>query len=102
LPEEGPQPKGGSGRKIGKGYDSETNVRKSPEGKVPFTSFYQGKSGDFDARSTALAAKGKLVKGKAQSAPQPKDKYDIDEDRLKEAKNAKQQAAIAIAKKKAK
>lgn len=142
----GPQPKGGSGRKTGKGYDSETNVRKPPEGKVPFTSFHQGKAGDFDARSTALAAKGKLVKGKAQSAAQPKDKHGVDEGashqakttmkhvkdptpgekkaakdikpgiagykdrvdmlksaekdgRLKEAKSAKQQAAIAIAKK---
>lgn len=115
----GPQPKGGSGRKKGKGYDSETNVRKPPEGKVPFTSFHQGKQGDQAARLHATSAKGKLVKGKAQSAPQPKD-LDEAKDKcnhtakgkscpvhgmkecsgMSEAANAKQQAAIAIAKKK--
>jgi hypothetical protein len=74
--DEGPEPKGGGGRKKGKGYDSETNVRKPPEGKVPFTSFHQGKQGDQAARLRATQVKGKLVKGQAQSAKQPKNSID--------------------------
>ena len=60
----------------GKGYDNPENERKAPEGKVPFTSFQQGKQGDLAARLHATSAKGKLVKGKAQSAPQ-KESYEL-------------------------
>ena len=60
----------------GKGYDNPENERKAPEGKVPFTSFQQGKQGDQAARLHATSAKGKLVKGKAQSAPQ-KESYEL-------------------------
>ena len=54
----------------GKGYDDPEHERKPPEGKVPFTSFHQGKQGDQAARLHATQVKGKLVKGKAQSAKQ--------------------------------
>lgn len=58
----------------GKGYDNPENERKSPEGKVPMTSLMPGHS-DKAARFAAVQAKGKLVKGKAQSAPQ-KEEFD--------------------------
>lgn len=64
----------------GKGYDNPENERKAPEGKVPFTSFQQGKQGDQAARLHATSAKGKFVKGKAQSAPQKepqKESYEL-------------------------
>ena len=64
----------------GKGYDNPENERKAPEGKVPFTSFQQGKQGDLAARLHATSAKGKFVKGKAQSAPQKepqKESYEL-------------------------
>ena len=54
----------------GKGYDNPEHDAKPPEGKVPFTSFHQGKQGDQAARLHATQVKGKLVKGKAQSAKQ--------------------------------
>ncbi len=53
----------------GKGYDNPENDRKGPEGKVPMTSLMPGHS-DKAARLAAVQAKGRLVKGKAQSAPQ--------------------------------
>jgi len=63
--------KADEGRRIsGKGYDNPEHDSKPPEGKVPFTSFHQGKQGDQAARLHATSAKGKLVKGKAQSAKQ--------------------------------
>jgi hypothetical protein len=62
----------------GKGYDNPDNNSKPPEGKVPFTSFHQGKQGDQAARLHATQVKGKLVKGQAQSAPQPKNPIDKD------------------------
>ena len=58
----------------GKGYDNPENERKGPEGKVPMTSLMPGHS-DKAARFAAVQAKGKLVKGKAQSAPQ-KEEFD--------------------------
>ena len=58
----------------GKGYDNPENERKAPEGKVPMTSLMPGHS-DKAARFAAVQAKGKLVKGKAQSAPQ-KEEFD--------------------------
>jgi hypothetical protein len=64
----------------GKGYDNPENERKAPEGKVPFTSFQQGKQGDLAARLHATSAKGKFVKGKAQSATQKepqKESYEL-------------------------
>lgn len=63
--------KADEGRRIsGKGYDNPEHDSKPPEGKVPFTSFHQGKQGDQAARLHATQVKGKLVKGKAQSAKQ--------------------------------
>ena len=56
----------------GKGYDKPENERKGPEGKVPMTSLMPGHN-DKAARLAAVQAKGKLVKGKAQSAPQKED-----------------------------
>jgi len=56
----------------GKGYDKPENERKGPEGKVPMTSLLPGHN-DKAARLAAVQAKGKLVKGKAQSAPQKED-----------------------------
>ena len=56
----------------GKGYDNPDNARKAPEGKVPMTSLHPGHN-DKAARLAAVQAKGKLVKGKAQSAPQKED-----------------------------
>lgn len=56
----------------GKGYDNPENMRKAPEGDTKITSMMPG----FDeraARFLARQAKGKLVKGKAQSAPQKED-----------------------------
>ena len=53
----------------GKGYDNPENERKGPEGKIPMTSLMPGHS-DKAARFAAVQAKGTLVKGKAQSAPQ--------------------------------
>lgn len=53
----------------GKGYDNPENERKAPEGKVPTTSLMPGHD-DRAARFAAVQAKGRLVKGKAQSAPQ--------------------------------
>jgi len=63
--------KADEGRRVsGKGYDNPEHDSKPPEGKVPFTSFHQGKQGDQAARLHATQVKGKLVKGKAQSAKQ--------------------------------
>ena len=59
----------------GKGYDNPDNERKAPEGKVPMTSLMPGHN-DKAARLAAVQAKGKLVKGKAQSAPQ-KESYEL-------------------------
>ena len=59
----------------GKGYDNPDNERKAPEGKVPMTSLHPGHN-DKAARLAAVQAKGKLVKGKAQSAPQ-KESYEL-------------------------
>jgi len=56
----------------GKGYDKPENERKGPEGKVPMTSLLPGHN-DKAARLAAVQAKGKLVKGKAQSASQKED-----------------------------
>jgi hypothetical protein len=53
----------------GHGYDKPENERKAPEGKVPMTSLMPGHS-EKAARLMAVQAKGRLVKGKAQSAPQ--------------------------------
>jgi hypothetical protein len=53
----------------GKGYDNPENDRKAPEGKVPMTSLMPGHN-DKAARFAAVQAKGRLVKGKAQSASQ--------------------------------
>ena len=61
----------------GKGYDNPDNERKGPEGKVPMTSLLPGHS-DKAARLAAVQAKGKLVKGKAQSASQ-KEEVELDE-----------------------
>ena len=64
----------------GKGYDNPDNERKAPEGKVPMTSLMPGHS-DKAARLAAVQAKGKLVKGKAQSAPQKED-YELTQEDL--------------------
>lgn len=53
----------------GKGYDKPENERKAPEGKLSMTSLMPGYS-DKAARFAAVQAKGKLVKGSAQSAKQ--------------------------------
>lgn len=64
----------------GKGYDNPENERKGPEGKVPMTSLMPGHN-DKAARLAAVQAKGKLVKGKAQSAPQKED-YELTQEDL--------------------
>ncbi len=64
----------------GKGYDNPENERKGPEGKVPMTSLHPGHN-DKAARLAAVQAKGKLVKGKAQSAPQKED-YELTQEDL--------------------
>lgn len=56
-------------RVTGKGYDKPENERKAPEGKVAMTSLMPGHS-DKAARLVAVQAKGRLVKGSAQSAKQ--------------------------------
>jgi Ca2+-binding EF-hand superfamily protein len=61
----------------GKGYDNPENERKGPEGKVPMTSLMPGHN-EKAARLAAVQAKGRLVKGKAQSASQ-KEEVEIDE-----------------------
>jgi len=61
----------------GKGYDNPENERKAPEGKVPTTSLMPGHN-DKAARFAAIQAKGRLIKGKAQSAPQ-KEEVEVDE-----------------------
>jgi hypothetical protein len=61
----------------GKGYDNPKNERKGPEGKVPMTSLMPGHN-EKAARLAAVQAKGRLVKGKAQSASQ-KEEVEIDE-----------------------
>ena len=61
----------------GKGYDNPDNERKGPEGKVPMTSLLPGHS-DKAARLAAVQAKGRLVKGKAQSASQ-KEEVELEE-----------------------
>jgi hypothetical protein len=53
----------------GKGYDNPENERKAPEGHVSMTSLMPGHD-ERAAKFLARQAKGKLVKGKAQSAPQ--------------------------------
>lgn len=61
----------------GKGYDNPENDRKAPSGKVPMTSLLPGHN-DKAARLAAVQAKGRLVKGKAQSAPQ-KEEVELEE-----------------------
>lgn len=56
-------------RVTGKGYDKPENERKAPEATVKMTSLMPGHS-DSAARLAAVQAKGRLVKGKAQSAKQ--------------------------------
>jgi hypothetical protein len=53
----------------GKGYDNPENERKAPEGHVSMTSLMPGHD-ERAAKFLARQAKGKLVKGKAQSATQ--------------------------------
>lgn len=53
----------------GKGYDNPENERKAPEGHVSMTSLMPGHD-ERAAKFLARQAKGKLVKGKAQSAVQ--------------------------------
>ena len=53
----------------GKGYDNPENERKAPEGHVSMTSLMPGHD-ERAAKFLARQAKGTLVKGKAQSAPQ--------------------------------
>ena len=71
----------------GKGYDNPEHDAKPPEGKVPFTSFHQGKQGDQAARLHATQVKGKLVKGKAQSAKQ--DEPGVKEEKFDPLKHVK-------------
>lgn len=71
----------------GKGYDNPEHDSKPPEGKVPFTSFHQGKQGDQAARLHATQVKGKLVKGKAQSAKQ--DEPGVKEEKFDPLKHVK-------------
>lgn len=61
----------------GKGYDKPENERKAPEGNVPMTSMMPGHD-ERAAKFLARQAKGKLVKGKAQSAPQ-KEEVELEE-----------------------
>ena len=70
----------------GRGYDNPENERKGPEGKVPMTSLMPGHN-DKAARLAAVQAKGKLVKGKAQSAPQ-KEEFSLSEGMLSKFKKA--------------
>jgi len=80
--------KADEGRRIsGKGYDNPEHDSKPPEGKVPFTSFHQGKQGDQAARLHATQVKGKLVKGKAQSAKQ--DEPGVKEEKFDPLKHVK-------------
>jgi len=74
-------------RVTGKGYDNPEHDAKPPEGKVPFTSFHQGKQGDQAARLHATQVKGKLVKGKAQSAKQ--DEPGVKEEKFDPLKHVK-------------
>ena len=60
----------------GKGYDKPENERKGPEGNVAMTSLMPGHD-ERAAKFLARQAKGKLVKGKAQSAKQM-EKEEID------------------------
>lgn len=53
----------------GKGYDNPENERKAPTNSLTMTSLMPGHS-DKAARFAAVQAKGKLVKGSAQSAKQ--------------------------------
>lgn len=62
----------------GKGYDNPENERKAPEGHVSMTSLMPGHD-ERAAKFLARQAKGKLVKGKAQSAPQKEEVEQIDE-----------------------
>lgn len=63
-------------RVTGKGYDKPENERKAPEGNVAMTSLMPGHD-ERAAKFLARQAKGKLVKGKAQSAKQM-EKEEID------------------------
>jgi hypothetical protein len=56
----------------GKGYDNPENMRKAPEGDSKMSSMMPGYD-ERAARFLARQAKGTLVKGKAQSAPQKED-----------------------------
>lgn len=56
----------------GKGYDNPENMRKAPEGDTKMSSMMPGYD-ERAARFLARQAKGKLVKGKAQSATQKED-----------------------------
>lgn len=62
----------------GRGYDNPENERKAPEGNAPVTSLMPGHD-ERAAKFLARQAKGKLVKGKAQSAPQKEEVEQVDE-----------------------
>jgi hypothetical protein len=67
-----------SGKRVkGKGYDNPENERKGVEGNVPVTSLMPGHD-ERAAKFLARQAKGKLVKGKAQSATQ-KEEIELEE-----------------------
>lgn len=76
----------------GKGYDNPDNERKGPEGKVPMTSLMPGHS-DKAARLAAVQAKGKLVKGKAQSASQ-KEEVELEESDLPSSKDTRKTVMV--------
>jgi len=56
----------------GKGYDNPENVRKAPEGDTKMSSMMPGYD-ERAARFLARQATGRVIKGKAQSAPQKED-----------------------------
>jgi hypothetical protein len=70
-----------SGKRVkGKGYGDEGNERKAPEGHASMTSLMPGHD-ERAAKFLARQAKGKLIKGKAQSATQ-KEEVELDESDL--------------------
>ena len=88
----------------GKGYDNPENERKAPEGKLSMTSLMPGHS-DKAARFAAVQAKGKLVKGSAQSAKQvekgmkKEEVEQIDERTLSEPETAEKERLVKSMKK---
>lgn len=88
----------------GKGYDNPENERKAPEGKLSMTSLMPGHS-DKAARLAAVQAKGKLVKGSAQSAKQvekgmkKEEVEQIDERTLSEPETAEKERLVKSMKK---